>query len=56
MARSIDPYRRDAILDAAHAVFARKGYAEPGDAARLGLATPAQAVARFTEVHARLAT
>ena len=30
MARSIDPYRRDAILDAAHSVFARKGYAAAG--------------------------
>lgn len=30
MARSIDPYRRDAILDAAHSVFASKGYAAAG--------------------------
>jgi len=30
MARSIDPHRRDAILDAAHSVFASKGYAATG--------------------------
>jgi AcrR family transcriptional regulator len=30
MARSIDPHRRDAILDAAHTVFASKGYAAAG--------------------------
>lgn len=30
MARSIDPRRRDVILDAAHSVFARKGYAAAG--------------------------
>jgi AcrR family transcriptional regulator len=30
MARSLDPRRRDAILDAAHVVFARKGYAATG--------------------------
>jgi AcrR family transcriptional regulator len=30
MARSIDPHRRDAILDAAHTVFAHKGYAAAG--------------------------
>jgi AcrR family transcriptional regulator len=30
MARTIDPHRRDAILDAAHIVFARKGYAATG--------------------------
>ncbi|MET8151242.1 TetR/AcrR family transcriptional regulator [Actinoplanes sp. NPDC049668] len=30
MARTAEPGRRDAILDAAHAVFARKGYAAAG--------------------------
>lgn len=30
MARTLDPHRRDAILDAAHLVFARKGYAATG--------------------------
>ncbi len=30
MARTADPGRRDAILDAAHVVFARKGYAAAG--------------------------
>jgi AcrR family transcriptional regulator len=30
MSRTADPGRRDAILDAAHAIFARKGYAAAG--------------------------
>ncbi|MEV8508528.1 helix-turn-helix domain-containing protein [Actinoplanes sp. NPDC051475] len=30
MPRTVDPARRDAILDAAHSVFARKGYAAAG--------------------------
>lgn len=30
MARTADPHRRDAIIDAAHTVFARKGYAAAG--------------------------
>src|SRR3954451_14117236 len=30
MSRSADPTRRDAIVEAAHAIFARKGYAASG--------------------------